>query len=53
MTEGTIPTIKITEITDHDDGSATVTLDMEPETYHKILSHGFIHLLTKGMDLDD
>jgi hypothetical protein len=39
-------------IVDHEDGSATVTLDLSPETYHKIFEYGFLKLITKGMDID-
>jgi hypothetical protein len=44
--------IKVESITDHEDGSATVTLDLSPETYHKIFEYGFLKLITKGMDID-
>jgi hypothetical protein len=44
--------IKVTGIVDHEDGSATVTLDLSPETYHKIFEYGFLKLITKGMDND-
>jgi hypothetical protein len=40
--------IKVTGIVDHEDGSATVTLDLSPETYHKIFEYGFLKLITKG-----
>jgi hypothetical protein len=42
--------IKVTGIVDHEDGSAT--LDLSPETYHKIFEYGFLKLITKGMDND-
>jgi hypothetical protein len=44
--------IKVTGIVDHEDGSATVTLDLSPETYHKIFEDmDFrIKLITKGME---
>jgi hypothetical protein len=41
--------IKVTGIVDHEDGSATVTLDLSPETYHKIFEYGFLKLITKGI----
>ena len=44
--------IKVTGIVDHEDGSATVTLDLSPETYHKIFEYGFLKLITKGMVID-
>tara|TARA_B110000483_G_C17706948_1_gene355632 strand:- start:134 stop:292 length:159 start_codon:yes stop_codon:yes gene_type:complete len=47
-------TIKILEITDNDDGSANVELQMDAETYHKVFEYGFIQLLTKkGMEVDE
>ena len=45
--------IKITEIEDNKDGSASVTLDMEPETYHKIFEYGFLQLIKKGIEMED
>jgi len=44
--------IKITEIEDHEDGSATMQLDLDPETYAAIFNVGFIHLIQKGIDND-
>jgi hypothetical protein len=44
--------IKVLTIEDQEDGSATVTLDLSPETYHKIFEYGFLKLITKGMDID-
>jgi len=45
--------IKITEIEDHEDGSATMQLDLDPETYAAIFNVGFVHLIMKGMESDD
>jgi hypothetical protein len=44
--------IKVLTIEDKEDGSATVTLDLTPETYHKIFEYGFIKLITKGLTLE-
>ena len=44
--------IKIETITDNEDGSATLTLDLDAETYHKILEYGFVKLIMKGMEVD-
>lgn len=41
--------IKIVEITDNEDGSASVRLDMNPSTYHKVFNAGFIHLIEEGL----
>ena len=45
--------IKVETITDHDDGSATLTLDMDPVTYHKIFEYGFVRLIMKGIETED
>ena len=45
--------IKITEITEHDDGSATLQLDLDPETFAKIFNIGFISLVKKGLETED
>jgi hypothetical protein len=45
--------IKIETITDHDDGSATLTLDLNAETYHKIFEYGFIKLIMKGIETEE
>jgi hypothetical protein len=36
--------IKITEIEDHEDGSATLQLELDPETYAAIFNVGFVYL---------
>jgi hypothetical protein len=41
--------IKIVEITDNEDGSASVQLEMDSDTYHKVFSAGFIHLIENGL----
>ena len=45
--------IKIIEITDNEDGSALVDLEMDADTYAKIFNAGFIHLIKKGLENDD
>ena len=45
--------IKVETITDHDDGSATLTLDMDAETYQKIFEYGFIKLIMKGIESEE
>ena len=44
--------IKITDIEDHEDGSATLQLDLDPETYAAIFNVGFIYLIQKGINND-
>jgi hypothetical protein len=45
--------IKVTEIEEHEDGSATMQLNLDPETYAAIFNVGFVHLIMKGMESDD
>jgi len=45
--------IKITNIEEHEDGSATLQLDLDPETFAAIFNVGFVHLIMKGMELND
>jgi len=45
--------IKITEIEEHEDGSATLQLDLDSETFAAIFNVGFVHLIMKGMESDD
>ena len=45
--------IKITDIEEHKDGSATLKLDLDPKTYGAIFNVGFIYLIKKGMESDD
>jgi hypothetical protein len=46
--------IKVTDILDHEDGSATITLDMDPATYHKIFEQGnFLKLIQRGIESEN
>jgi hypothetical protein len=45
--------IKVETITDHDDGSATLTLDLDAETYQKIFEYGFVQLVMKGIESEE
>ena len=44
--------IKIAEIINHEDGSATVTVECSTETYNSIFDYGFVALLKKGIETD-
>ena len=44
--------ITITEIIEHEDGSATVKLDLDDKIYGQIFSEGFIYLLRKGLQME-
>ena len=45
--------IKVLKITENEDGSSLVELEMDPDTYAKIFNAGFIHLIKKGLENDD
>jgi len=45
--------IKITELEEHEDGSATLQVECDPETFAAIFNAGFIHLIKKGIESDD
>ena len=44
--------IKVLEVTENEDGSAFVELEMDPDTYAKIFNAGFVHLIEKGLEND-
>ena len=45
--------IKITELEEHEDGSATIQLDLSPEVFQEIFQAGFIALVKRGLNEDD
>ena len=47
-----IDNILVTEINEHEDGSATLEVEMDPETFAKIFNHGFVALIKKGLEHD-
>ena len=53
MTKDVNKPIKITEIEEHEDGSATLQLDLDPEIFAAIFNVGFVHLIMKGIELND
>tara|TARA_B100001093_G_scaffold206433_1_gene198422 strand:- start:1767 stop:1928 length:162 start_codon:yes stop_codon:yes gene_type:complete len=42
--------VKITEIEEHEDGSATLQVECDPETFAAIFNVGFIALIKKGLE---
>jgi hypothetical protein len=44
--------IKILEVEEHEDGSATLQLECNPETISAILNLGFVTLLKAGLETD-
>ena len=42
--------IKITDIEEHEDGSATLQVECDPETYAAIFNVGFVTLIKAGVE---
>jgi len=42
--------IKITDIEEHEDGSATVQVECDPDTFAAIFNVGFVSLIRKGIE---
>tara|TARA_R110000765_G_scaffold239077_1_gene341696 strand:- start:47 stop:226 length:180 start_codon:yes stop_codon:yes gene_type:complete len=42
--------IKVTEIEEHEDGSATMQLELDPETYAALFNVGFVYSIRKGIE---
>ena len=44
--------IKVTEVEEHEDGSATLQVECAPETFAAIFNVGFVTLVKKGLEDD-
>ena len=53
MTEDTNKPIKVKEIEEHDDGSATLRVECDPETFAAIFNVGFVTLVERGLERDE
>ena len=42
--------IKVVEIEEHEDGSATLQVECSPETFSEIFNYGFVELVRNGME---
>lgn len=42
--------IKVLSVTEHDDGSATMIIDMDKQTKDYLINYAFLDLLRKGLD---
>ena len=42
--------IKVTDIEEHEDGSATLQVECDPETFMAIFDVGFVTLVKAGLD---
>lgn len=42
--------IKVTEIEEHEDGSATLQVECDPETFAAIFDVGFVTLIKAGLE---
>jgi len=45
--------IKVVEITEHEDGSATLQLDLDEKTFGQIFNIGFVHLIKKAIKTEE
>jgi hypothetical protein len=44
--------VKITEIEEHEDGSATLQVECDPETFAAIFNVGFVALVKAGLETE-
>jgi hypothetical protein len=42
--------VKITEVEEHEDGSATLQVECDPETFMAIFNVGFVTLVKAGLE---
>jgi hypothetical protein len=49
MTKYVSEPVKITDITEHEDGSATLQVECDPETFAAIFNVGFVSLVKTGL----
>jgi hypothetical protein len=45
--------IKVTDIEEHEDGSATLQVECDPETFAAIFNVGFIALIRAGLEKEN
>ena len=45
--------IEVQEVTEHEDGSATVVFDCDDESKKSLINEGLLFLLTKAVDKDN
>jgi len=45
--------IKIIEVEEHEDGSATLQVECDPETFAAIFNVGFVSLIRKGLESEN
>ncbi len=44
--------VKITEIEEHEDGSATLQVECDPQTFAAIFNMGFVALVKAGLETE-
>ena len=45
--------VKITEIEEHEDGSATLQVECDPKTFAAIFNVGFVSLIKAGLEKEN
>ena len=50
MTEDTLPVIEVLKVTENEDGTATIELDLDPESVRLLINVGFNQLLREHLE---
>jgi hypothetical protein len=48
-----IHSIKVVSIDEHEDGSATLDLELDKETFAQIFNMGFLELVRRGLEAEE
>ena len=51
--ENEVHSIHVVSIDEHEDGSATLELDLDKETFAQIFNMGFLELVRRGMESEE
>ena len=51
--ENKVHSIHVASIDEHEDGSATLELDLDKETFAQIFNIGFLELVRRGMETEE
>ena len=51
--ESKVHSIEVISIDEHEDGSATLELDLDKETFAQIFNMGFLELVRRGMEAEE
>lgn len=51
--ESKVHSIEVISIDEHEDGSATLELDLDKETFAQIFNMGFLELVRRGIEAEE